>query len=188
VATAHTTIASIYRNQSQFDHAITASRKALAIQLKQLGPDHADVGTTYTSLGLMFHELGKHKKSLDYYKKALLITIKAHGSTHPTVAGVYSNIGTVLAEQGRFDQAITQALSIHEAAVGACHPDFATTLTLMGGVHSSAGNVKPALECFDKALAIRADKLGGDHPATKEVRARLVLLRGEEAAMRVAQA
>lgn len=61
-----------------------------------------------------------------------------------------------------------QALTIREAALGATHPTTAVTLTRLGSLYLSVGELEEAEVFLSRALNSRRAALGPDHPETAE--------------------
>jgi len=74
-----------------------------------------------------------------------------------------------LYQQGRYAEAISlgeRALVICEQALGPDHPNTATSLNNLAGLHESMGAYAAALPLYERALAIYEQALGLDHPDT----------------------
>jgi len=76
---------------------------------------------------------------------------------------------TELYQARRYTEAISfaeRALAIREAALGADHPDTATSLNNLAVLYESQGRYAEAEQPYKRALAIRESGLGPDHPDT----------------------
>jgi tetratricopeptide (TPR) repeat protein len=62
--------------------AIPLGQQALAIRVKLLGPDHADVATMLDGLGSLYEKEGRYTEAEPLYKRALTIREKALGPNH----------------------------------------------------------------------------------------------------------
>ena len=91
---------------ANIDHALEYYQKTLAIDLKQLGPDHPDVATSYNNIGLVYDSKAEYDKALEYYQKSLAIYLKQLGPDHPDVATSYNNIGLVYDSKAEYDKAL----------------------------------------------------------------------------------
>ncbi|UAA38412.1 tetratricopeptide repeat protein [Paraneptunicella aestuarii] len=58
-----------------------------------------------------------------------------------------------------------RALVIREAVLGPEHPDVATTLNNLGGLHRAMGAYEKALPLYERALVISEAVLGPEHPS-----------------------
>jgi tetratricopeptide (TPR) repeat protein len=86
--------------------AMTAYEKALAIQLKTLGPVHTSVADTYFMMGMLFLNQTKLREALEMFEKALAIRLKTLGPEHISVAQAYLNMGHVLEGQDKLGYAL----------------------------------------------------------------------------------
>ncbi|MEL6554132.1 MAG: tetratricopeptide repeat protein [Cyanobacteria bacterium J06621_11] len=71
-----------------------------------------------------------------------------------------------LYQQGQYAEAILllqEAIAIKEAALGPDHPEVATSLSNLAGLHRQQGNDATALPLYERVLSIRATALGPDH-------------------------
>jgi tetratricopeptide (TPR) repeat protein len=128
------TLALCYQHLKQFDSAIEAYRKSLAIK-----PNNVAV---QTNLGSALKEQGKLEEALEAYTKALEIK--------PDYAEAYNNMGTVFQEQGKLEEAIeayNKALAIK--------PDNPKGHNNMGNALKEQGKLGEAIEAYNKALAIK---------------------------------
>ncbi|HEY4025222.1 MAG TPA: helix-turn-helix transcriptional regulator [Candidatus Dormibacteraeota bacterium] len=82
------------------------------------------------------------------------------------VGALMNGIGAYLRCQGDFERAgcaYERALSIRERALGADHPDTASTLSDLAGLLRERGELAAARPLHERALAIRESTLGRDH-------------------------
>ena len=130
------TLALCYQHLKDFDAAIEAYNKALAIK-----PDYAEA---FYNMGVILQEQGKLEETVEAYNKALAIK--------PDYADAYNNMGLVLQEQGKLEEAVeayNKALAIK--------PDYADAYNNMGITLQDQGKLKEAVEAYNKALAIKPD-------------------------------
>ena len=130
------TLALCYQHLKDFNSAIEAYNKALAIK-----PDYAEA---YYNMGNALKEQGKLEEAIEAYNKALAIK--------PDYADAYNNMGNALKEQGKLEEAIeayNKALAIK--------PDYAEAYNNMGIALQEQGKLEEAIEAYNKALAIKPD-------------------------------
>jgi len=89
----------------QHDRAIELLNKALAIDLKTLGPDHHVLAIRWSNLGLAWTNKREYDKAIEYHEKSLASNLKAHGSDHPLVAINLNNLGGAWKEKRDFQRA-----------------------------------------------------------------------------------
>jgi tetratricopeptide (TPR) repeat protein len=70
VATSYNNIGAVHNKKGEYDQALEYCQKALAIWLKQLGPDHPSVVTSYNNIGSVYQRTGEHDQALECYLKA----------------------------------------------------------------------------------------------------------------------
>ena len=70
-------------NAAQYDKALENYQKALAIQLKQLGPGHPSVATSYNNMAHVYYAKKDLAKAKEYLGKAYAIYLKKLGPNHP---------------------------------------------------------------------------------------------------------
>ena len=67
-----------------YDKALEHHQKALAIRLKQLGPEHPDVAISYWSIGAAWREKKDIAKAMEFIGKGHSILLKKLGPNHPS--------------------------------------------------------------------------------------------------------
>ena len=67
--------------------------RALAIDERTYGRDHADVALTLTNLGNAYYSLGDYAKQRDILERALAIDEREHGKDSTRVADTLTNLG-----------------------------------------------------------------------------------------------
>ena len=125
-----------YKGLGQFDAAIEAYSKALAIE-----PENAQF---YSNMGVALQDQGNLEEAMEAYNKALAIK--------PDYAEAYNNMGIALQEQGKLEEAIeayNKALAIK--------PDYADAYNNMGVTLKDQGKLEEAIEAYNKALSIKPD-------------------------------
>eukprot|EP00944_MAST-04C_sp_MAST-4C-sp1_P003949 g3949.t1 len=68
-----------YGRQGMYPKSMECLEKALEVQLKELGEEHATVADTYEKLGWTCSQDGKHDKAMEYQQKGLSIRLKVYG-------------------------------------------------------------------------------------------------------------
>ncbi len=70
-------------NAGQYDKALEHFQKSLAIQLKQLGPEHPYVATCYNNMASVYKTKKDLAKAKEYWEKAYAIYLNKLGPSHP---------------------------------------------------------------------------------------------------------
>ena len=76
VATSYNNLGVVHDNLGNYEQAKKYYHRALAITLKQLGPEHVDVATSYNNLGLVHEKLGNYEQAKEFCELALNIRQK----------------------------------------------------------------------------------------------------------------
>ena len=120
-----------YENQGMYPESMECLEKALEVQLKELGEEHATVADTYEKLGWTCSWDGKYDKAMEYHEKGLSIRLKVHGGEdHVDVGHSHHMLGCVYWRKGKYEEALKHyeiALRIRSEKLGADHKDVAET-------------------------------------------------------------
>jgi len=155
--------------------------RALAIREAELGPNHPDTAISLNNLALLLQAQGRYGEAEPQLRRALAIREATLRSDHPDIVFTLNDLAGVLRAQGRFEEAeqlLLRALAIREAAVDPDHPDrvtspntatildMATSLHNLGVLLRDQGRYGEAEQRLRRALEIREQALGPDHPDT----------------------
>jgi tetratricopeptide (TPR) repeat protein len=161
--------------------------RALAIREKVRGPEHPETAATLNNLGTLLKDQGDLAGARPLLERALAICEKVPGPEHRDTANILNNLAACLQQQGDLTGArplYERALAIREKILGAEHPDtdmsvnnLATLLREQGDLAGARPLEKRALavrekralsrrRLYERALAIREEVLGPEHPAT----------------------
>jgi tetratricopeptide (TPR) repeat protein len=105
-------------------------RKALVMDVANLGPDHPDVARDLELLGTNDVFAGRLKEGRARLERAVAIRLRAQGNLHPRVAADLMNLGAVAYLQQDPEAAegyYRRALEAAGAVLGPDHPDIALT-------------------------------------------------------------
>ena len=83
MATSYGNIGKAHDNKGELDKALEYYQKALAIYLKQLGPEHPDVAMSYNNMAYVYKAKKDLAKAKEYWAKAYAIRLKKLGPNHP---------------------------------------------------------------------------------------------------------
>ena len=95
----------VYQDLGQYNEAKEYYEKALIINKKIFGEEHASVATSYNNLGSVYQHLGQYNEAKEYHEKALIIRKKIFGEEHADVAASYNNLGNVYQDLGQYNEA-----------------------------------------------------------------------------------
>ena len=83
MATSYNNMGSVHHNKGEYDKALEHHQKALAIRLKQLGPEHPDVAISYNNMAYVYKAQKDLPKAKEYWAKAYAIFSEKLGPNHP---------------------------------------------------------------------------------------------------------
>ena len=138
--------------------------RALAIRIKNLGPEHPNVAVTRNNLAESYRIEGNLEAARTQYQQCLAVLERI--PNHREYPGTLTNLGLLELQAGNLDEAgrhIQQALARREQTLGPDHPDVANSLYNLGNVLQLRGEYRQALVMFQRALEIRGKRLGHDH-------------------------
>ncbi|HEX4330435.1 MAG TPA: CHAT domain-containing tetratricopeptide repeat protein [Burkholderiales bacterium] len=88
-------------NQQQTPEAETLYRRALAIQEKQLGPNHPALAATLNNLAVLLAGRGMYPDAEAMHKRAIAIAEKSLGPNHPDTAAMLTALAITYDRQGK---------------------------------------------------------------------------------------
>ncbi|MBF0286074.1 MAG: tetratricopeptide repeat protein [Magnetococcales bacterium] len=153
--------------QTRYGDAKQSYRRALALDEKNLGPDHPKVAIDLNNLAALHQAEGDLKGARPLMERALEIDEKNLGPDHPTVAIRLSNLAQLHQDEGDLKGArplMERALAIDEKNLGPDHPGVARDLNNLAQLHQAEGDLKGARPLMERALAIDEKHYGPDHP------------------------
>jgi CHAT domain-containing protein len=175
----HSLTATIIHNQAelarQMGDLVTAERlhqQATAIWARGLGPNHPYVARGLDALAEVAQAAGSLPKARALYERALAIRLKTGGPYHPDVAWTLTNLAGVLLSSGDRAAAllrVNEAIDIYQRGGAAQEPDhFARLVMLRGTIELRSSDYAAAGASYDRALTLRAEIFGTDHPLWAE--------------------
>ncbi len=160
-------LANLHAVRGAYSEALVTGERALAIRMRELGPEHPSVAASLTNLAELHRESGDLERAVTIGEQALVIGEQALGPDHPNVATTLNNLGGACILRGEPERAealLTRALKIREQALGPEHAEVSTTLNNLGDVYRQRGELDRAHATLQRALAITERALGPDHP------------------------
>ncbi|HEX4823992.1 MAG TPA: CHAT domain-containing tetratricopeptide repeat protein [Candidatus Polarisedimenticolaceae bacterium] len=151
---------------------LTAARPmiadGLAVIERRYGEDDMRTAMSLNYLGEVDEDLGELRLARDDYERSLAIRERLHGKDQPESVAALGNLGGLIDELGDPETAhayYERALAIQEKS----SPGSARIASLLNNVAfemKKIGRTKDAVPLYERALAIRRDKLGDEHPST----------------------
>lgn len=163
-------IAFVYRNQAKWSDALDVLYKVKEIREQILPISHVDMGRTLFTIGIVLRSQERYDEAFDHMKQALAIYQHVYSFGHPNIANTYNSMANLKAVQNQendalllYEQAMEQFRSFYCTDE---HFDIARVLNNMGQAHRHLGNLSEALDCLQRALKMRQNTLGINHPDT----------------------
>ena len=155
-----------FRERGEFAQALKYLDEALAIGLKELGDQHADVALTYSTIGIVYRSKGDYASALDFANKALSIQIATLGENDAAVGSTYNRIANVYSEKNDVDQALAfrkKALAIYIAVYGERSAEAGSFYNNIGNDYLDRGDTEQALFFHKKSLELKQEFQGKRH-------------------------
>ncbi len=172
----HNAIGAANFQHGNFDEALAAFRRALAVRERWLGPTHPSIAASHSNIGGSLYSTGRFDDALVEMRRALEIWLVSLPHRHPSIATVRTNIGLALYQVEDYEGALHEhrlALSISEAAMGPDHPDVALSHGNVGIALHRLGEREAAATEFRVALAGLERSRGPMHHQVGEARMNL---------------
>ena len=107
VAESMAVLGDTYQEQGMYPESMECLEKALEVQLKELGEEHATVADTYEKLGWTCSRDGKYDKAMEYQQKGLSIRLKVYGGEdHVDVGHSHHRLGGYTMIKGKYEEAL----------------------------------------------------------------------------------
>jgi CHAT domain-containing protein len=160
-----TSLAATYPYVGQRPKAEPLAQRALAVSEQALGPDHPQVALCLITLANLRQDVQDVDRAEELARRALAILEKTEGPNRQ-MSVVLNNLGQLLIERGQFEQAdglLRRSLEIQER-FGEEGVGIAITLQNLGITARQRRDYAKAEEYYLRALTLRRQTLGPDHP------------------------
>lgn len=151
-------LANFYATHSNYSEAEALYRRSLDVKEKGLGPTHSDLLSTLNNLAFLYVEQGRYTEAEPLRVRELSIMEKTYGPNDSAVLLHIDQLALLYDLQGKYTEA--DSLYQRSLAIRREIPDSQFTLL--------KGTFKPPY-CTTKALEIREEVFGPDHPAVATV-------------------
>ncbi len=144
-------------------------KTALALQRRELGPDHPDTLETMNRLAASYFTFGWHAGGLKLFEETLAVMKARLGADHPDTLASMDNLATIYLTLGRPAGALKlreETLALMKARLGPDHPDTLASMDNLATIYLTLGRPAGALKLREETLAVMKAKLGADHPNT----------------------
>ncbi|MDR0974592.1 MAG: tetratricopeptide repeat protein [Ruminococcus sp.] len=82
----------VYEDKKDYQNALLCFNKAIEIQEKHLGSEHADTRASYNSLATLYYETQKYDEAISISERLLESLKKIHGQIHPEISDMLYNL------------------------------------------------------------------------------------------------
>jgi tetratricopeptide (TPR) repeat protein len=142
-------------------------RRVLAINERNLGPDHPIVAACLNNLAQLLQDTNRLVEAEPLLRRALAIDEKYFGPDDPVVSRGLNNLALLLQTTNRLDEAeplLRRALAISEKSLGSDHREVAINLNNLAQLLKDTNRLDEAEPLLRRALAINQKSFGPDHP------------------------
>jgi CHAT domain-containing protein/tetratricopeptide (TPR) repeat protein len=143
----------------QFEQAIVFGEQALALTVKEFGPEHEQVAIATYGLGLTADRAGNDAKAAEFYARSVEVREKVYGRESPGLAEALDRLGLALFRSGRVDEAepvLRRALKLRKDIMGFDHAYQAGSIASLGAVAIARGRFPEAVSQYRKAIGLLA--------------------------------
>lgn len=173
----------VYLASEDYEDAADNFRKALALDMKKLGPEHALLAPSYYNLGIALYKMDDYDGAAENYRQALTIRQAHPEISFPAVQMLHNRLGLAYSALDDFDRSIDhylKALEIVRNTMGPDHLETAVICNNLGAAYFKKKDYDGATRYFQQALDIRRGRLGEDHPSVTQVREYLDMAAGQQ--------
>jgi non-specific serine/threonine protein kinase/serine/threonine-protein kinase len=112
------TIGDTYESLGLYDVAEKQMKEALAVRMRELGPDHLEVARSLDGLASLAYARGDYASAEELSRRALAIYERVHGKSHADVARARSDVAVAIARRGDLQAAEALERQVLEMARG----------------------------------------------------------------------
>lgn len=162
----HHNLGGIEHARRRFARGLPHARRAQAIFVRVLGPEHPMVAQDAVALAALLEGEGQLDEAEAHYRRSLAIFERAYGDCHYEVAITCNNLASLQHARGHAAAAealYRRALGIKRRLLGAEHPDVAITLNNLALLCKTQERYAEAKSMYQRALAIFESTLGCRH-------------------------
>lgn len=167
LATLYSNLCLSYLDATKFEKALSASKKALDIDLETLDGFHADAARDWNNAGLALLELEKADVAITAFETSLRIHERISRSPSTVYFVSRMNLGRAQMAQRSFTAAretLENTLKGQESLIGPKHRDVAATLANLSVVYTALHLFGDAASAAYRAIKIDTEVYGDGHP------------------------
>ncbi len=162
--------ANYHRDQEQLEEALALYQEGLQLceaLNNEIGRER--MSAFYGSMAAAIESNGDPLQALEINQKSLDLFFQHHDDTHPEAVAVYSNLGMDYWRTGMYQKAIGYLNdSYRSLEIDGRSDEVPSDIILnnMGGAYYQLGDLDKAIDCYQKATAIRTEAYGPEHLRT----------------------
>ena len=149
--------------------ALQYLERTLALQEKELGPEHVDLALTLNTMAVV--QLGQTRlaEARKTSERALALRERLLGPEHPEVGASLHVLGAAVRQMDELPTALAltqRALGLRERALGPDHPEVASSANNAAVILTELGRLEESRPLLLRTLSIRERVQGPEHPET----------------------
>lgn len=148
LATTLNALALVYRSTNRYSKAKETFLHTLKIREEVLGPRHPDVATTLNDMAWLYRTLGEYDEAEKLYQRVWSIRLSTLGPRHLHTATTLNDIAVLYVDRGRYGKVELNKYQQINSLLG----------------ESDRNGLYQVEALYQKALMIRQETLGSEHP------------------------
>jgi len=159
-------LATVLVAQGKLEDAEAEHRRALALRIEALGPEHPRVAASLNDLAVALIHQGRYAEAEPELRTALDLRLRQLGPEHPYVASTRNNYAAALWGLDEFVEAEAEfraAQAINRDALGPEHPHVAMAHSNIASSLAEQGRVAEAEAELRTAIEQQTRSLGAEH-------------------------
>ncbi len=153
-----------YSDAGNYEKAQALYKQALDIKLKIRGSNSREAVVGYNNLGYALLEQSKYDQAAELLEKSRAIAIQLDLSNTVIWQSILCNCGDAHRGQGRLKEAEIEQLEVLRLREKQKAESLHHSYHCLGTLYRDKGELDKAKSYFDKALRIREQRFGKDHP------------------------
>lgn len=167
LAFSYNTLSSLLREQSKYEQALEASKKAVEIGKHYANEDISVKLVPLNNLALAYRRLGQHDKEIEILSGILQEHIDIYGFDNPATISAYANLGGAHYKAGNILKSDSLNKLAYEAYLekfGPYHNYTVSTLYNLANSKFAQSEFAEARDYYKKVLEADLQNFGNDHP------------------------
>lgn len=172
-------LAFVHARMNEHGQALQYARRALEIEQHTRGGNSVSAAWILNMVGASQIEVGLKAEAVATHELSLSLLSRLQGPAAMLTLRARMNLARAKMEHGDLEGARTDAgaaLAGLAPVLGKNHIDLAYGYVTLGEIREKAGDVEGARTAFERALQIRTDGLGAEHPQAEAVAERIASL------------